>query len=271
MNGTALDFIFYFLKLVGGTIGTFFACGLLVHLISVFFSRLMGRGSGAIFDVTSIIGTPIHELGHAAMCKIFAHRIEEMRLWTPKPTDGVYGYVEHSYSKRNLWARFGRLFIGMGPLFSGLGVTVFVLWLCFPTLWQDYLARSSALTAGGGFPVGEIFSSLSMLFRGVFTSFRADWLRSLLGLVVILPVSLHVSLSPQDVKESLGSLPIVLILLLVFALATFWTPAAAPILSGLAIFNLRLLSLFALIVAFSAIWLALAGLVWLVRFVIGLF
>lgn len=271
MNGTFLDFIFYFLKLVGATIGSFFACGLLVHLISFFFSRLMGRGSGAIFDVTSIIGTPVHELGHAAMCKVFGHKIEEMRLWIPKPTDGVYGYVEHSYSKRNLWSRFGKLFIGMGPLFSGLGVTVFVLWLCFPTLWQEYLTRSSSLTTGGGFPVGEIFSSLFLLFRGIFTSFGNDWLRSLLGLVVILPVSLHVSLSPQDVKESLGSLPIVLILLLVFALATFWTPVVAPILSGLALFNLRLLSLFALIIAFAAIWLALAGLVWLVRFVIGLF
>jgi hypothetical protein len=110
-----------------------------------------------------------------------------------------------------------------------------------------------------------------MLFRGIFASFRGDWLRSLLGLVVILPVSLHVSLSPQDVKESLGSLPTVLILLLLLALATFWTPVAAPILSGLALFNLRLLSLFALIIAFSAIWLLLAVLVWLLRFVISLF
>ncbi len=271
MNGTVLDFLLYFLKLILGTLGVFFVCGLLVHLIAFFFSRLMGRGSGTVFDVTSIIGTPVHELGHAAMCLLFGHKIEEMRLWIPKPTDGVYGYVEHSYSKRNLWSKFGNLFIGMGPLFSGLGVTILVLWLCYPALWQDYLVRSAGLTASGSFPIGEITSSLFMLFKGIFASFKADWLRSLLGIVIILPVSLHVSLSPQDVKGSLGSLPFVLLLLLLLSLATFWTPAAAPILSWLARFNVRLLSLFALVLAFSLIWLALAGLIRLIRFLISLF
>ena len=46
----------------------------------------------------------------------------------------TYGYVEHSYNPRNLWARLGNLFIGIGPIFSGLGVVVLLLWLCFPNV-----------------------------------------------------------------------------------------------------------------------------------------
>ena len=109
-----IDFLIYWLQLFGGTLGVFILCGLLVHLIFRLFSRLIGSGSRGWFYVTSIIGTPVHEMGHAVMCKLFFHRITAMRLWNPKPTNGVYGYVEHSYSRRNLWAKLGNLFIGMG-------------------------------------------------------------------------------------------------------------------------------------------------------------
>lgn len=271
MEGTFLDLLIYFLQLLVCTLGVFFACGLLVHLIARLFSRLLGRGSGFLFDVTSIVGTPVHELGHAAMCLLFGHKITRMRLWTLHPEDGVYGFVEHSYSKRNAWAKFGNLFIGMGPLFSGLGVTVLVLWLCFPALWGEYLGHSAEMAAAGSLSFGELVSGVFLLFRGTFEAFRTDWLRSLLGLLIILSVALHISLSPQDIRSSLGSLPLFLLILAVFTCATFWTPARDPIFSWLTVFNLRLISLFVLVIGFSLFWLALALLIRLVRLVISWF
>ena len=271
-----MEFLKYFLTLILATLGVFFGCGLTVHLIAKSFSALLGRSSGRLFDVTAPIGTPIHELGHAVMCKLFGHKIVKMKLWSPRAENGVYGYVNHSYSRRNLWARFGNLFIGMGPLFSGLGVTVFMLWLCFPSLWESYLEHSRGMIyaseiLGEKLPLGEIWSGIWMLLRGSFDALRRDWLRSLLGLAVILPVSLHVSLSPQDVKASLGSLPVVLGMLALFSCATFWTPLRTTILASLWLFNLRLISLFALVIGFALVWLALALTVRLIRFVIGCF
>lgn len=267
-----LEFLIYFLKLAVGTLGVFFVCGLIAYLVSRLFHRLVGRGTGAVFGLTSAVGTPVHELGHAVMCKLFGHKITRMQLWNPKPSNGVYGFVEHSYSRRNVWARLGNLFIGIGPLFSGLGVIVLVLWLCYPSLWMEYLAHSSSLAATeDSLPLDQLARGVIMLFAGMPQAFRADWLKSLLGLLIILPVSFHITLSPQDVRNSLNSLPIYLFMLLIAACATFWTPARDPVLSALLLLNLRLLSLFALVIGFSLIWLALAAAVSLLKIVVKWF
>ena len=267
------DFLLYFLMLILGTLGIFVGCGLAVHWICRLFSRLIGSSSKMWFRTTSMIGTPVHELGHAVMCKIFSHRITGMKLWNPKPTNGIYGYVEHSYSKKSLWARFGNLFIGMGPLFSGLGVTLLALWLCFPTLWTEYLTTTQALAVTGDARAtfGEIFKGVFVLIRGIPDAFRADWIKSTLGLLVILSVSLHISLSPKDIKSSVGALPIYGGLILVIALATFWTPLSPRISSGLAVLSLRLFSLFALVIGFALVWLAVAAIIRLVKILFSRF
>ena len=46
-----MDFLLYFLSLAALTLGTLTVCGLAVRLCSRLFSALLGRGSGAVFDV----------------------------------------------------------------------------------------------------------------------------------------------------------------------------------------------------------------------------
>ena len=268
-----VEFLLYWLQLFLGTLGILIACGLLIHLISRWFARLIGSGSKVWFYITSIIGTPVHELGHAIMCKLFGHRITGMKLWNPKPTNGVYGYVEHSYSKRNLWARFGNLFVGMGPLFSGLGVMVLTLWLCFPTLWTEYLASTSALLPAGEavLPFKEVAGGIFVLIRGIPDAFRADWLKSSIGLLIILSVALHISLSPKDIKGSVSAFPIYCVVLLIATCALFWTPVAPKVLSWLTLMNIRVFSLFALVIAFALVWLTFAALVRLVKIFLSWF
>lgn len=251
------DLIFAFLKYFGGlillTLGTIVICGLAVRLCARAFSSLMGSPSGAIFDITSVIGTPIHELGHAMMCPLFGHKIESMCLWSPRAENGVYGYVNHSYNRKNVWQKFGNLFIGVGPIFSGMLVMVLMLWLCFPNQWNDYLASTAGLTWGEG-ALGELAGNIFALFLNLPNAFKTDALRAILGLVVILPISLHISLSPQDIKGSLGAMPFYLLLLLVFAIITYAVGIGGLMVSVLWVFNLRLLSLFGVVIAFSLIW-----------------
>lgn len=270
MSNIVFDFLLYMGRLLVLTLGTLIACGFAVRLCSRAFSALMGSGSGTVFDITAVIGTPIHELGHALMCPLFGHKIGKVKLWSPTAQNGVYGYVEHSYNRKNPWAQLGNLFIGVGPIFSGLGVVVLMLWLCFPAQWSDYLTASRALVAEGA-SVSEIASGVLSLFCAIPPAFSADWLRCLLGLIVILPVSLHISLSWADVKGSVGAFPVYLLMLLVFALVTYFAGVGAAIVSGLWLFNLRVMSLFCVVIAFAAVWVVIALIVRLVRMLIRCF
>ena len=270
MGPWILGLLRYTLQLLLLTLGVVVACGFAVRLCSILFARLMGHRSHAVFDITAAIGTPVHELGHAMMCPIFRHRITDIKLWSPRAENGVYGYVTHSYNPKNLWARLGNLFIGLGPIFSGLAVVVLSLWLCFPTQWASYLATSNILvdkvTTAQNIVEGvfSLLISLPAAFAG------SDWWRPLIGLLVILPVSLHISLSVADIKGSLGAFPLYLLLVFLFALITMLLGLPTVILSGLYLFNLRILSLFCLVVAFAAVWVVIALIVRLFRTLIGL-
>ena len=270
MSDQIFGFVLYCGQLFALTLGVLLICGLAVGLSARLFAKLLGGGSGAVFDVTSLIGTPIHELGHAVMCVLFGHRIRRVKLWTPNPENGVYGYVEHSFNKKNPWAVFGNLFIAMGPIFSGLGVMVLMLWLCFPTQWNQYLQATHQLSAAAATPF-EIALGVIALLCSIPQAFASDWIRSLLGLLVILPVSLHVSLSWQDIKSGVTALPIYLLMLVVFGAATWLSNVSAQVTSVLWLLNLRMLSLFCIVIAFCAVWVLIALLIRLVRLVIGWF
>jgi hypothetical protein len=253
-----IDLLLYYVQLLLWILGTPALLGLSVRLCAVTFGRLSGASSGRVFDLTAVLGTPVHELGHAVMCPLFGHKVTKMCLWSPRHTDGRYGFVEHSYNKKNPWARIGSIFIGFGPLFSGLGVIALALWLCFPTLWDGYLAETRALTTDAGLDVGRITQAILSLLTALPRAFVADPLRSTLGLLLMLSVSLHVSLSAQDVKEALRALPLFLLLTAVVALLTWVARWSAPILAWFYLANVRLASLFALVLAFSLLWVALA-------------
>ena len=270
MPMTLSSFLLYLLGLILLTLGTVTVCGLAVHLCARLFSRLMGGASDAVFDVTSVIGTPIHELGHAAMCLLFGHRIERIKLWTLHPQNGVYGYVDHRYSRKNLWARLGNLPIALGPIFSGLGVTVLVLLLCFPHHWKAYLEVSREVAAVGT-PLKTLWEGICSLFAGLPRAILQNPIQGILGLLVILPVSLHISLSWQDIRSALGALPIFAVLLLAFAAVTKLLGVSHPILQALKLWNLRLLSLFCVLAAFCLLWVGVALLVRAVRALIRCF
>ena len=190
------------------TLGVLVACGLAVEIVYRLCFIVMGDRLGrGYFGVTSFLGTPVHELGHALMCLLFAHRIERIRLF---PTRREGAVVEHSYRKRNLYAIFGNFWIGLGPLLTGTLVIFLCLLAVFPVAvgdWYDALRALLAEAAQGENSAALAGECVRVLLRGLWgDATRAVWLR-LLALGFMLSVSLHVRLSAADIFGMLTGLP----------------------------------------------------------------
>jgi hypothetical protein len=258
-------FVLCFAQIILYTLGVILACGLAVEVCYRLFYLLLGRRAGRFFWlITSWLGTPLHELGHALMCILFAHRIECIRLFPSKRGGAM---VEHSYNRKNPYATFGNLWIGLGPVFSGLAFILVVLWFVCPVSMQDFGALVRALLAGER-AMGDLLWEIDRVIRGLFLEqTRPLWLR-LLSAFAMLSVSFHVRVSASDIKGMLKGVPGYLALSVAIALVAVcmgeeYVYALAAILESVACV---LALLFGLILLFACFSLAL---VLLYRVVLG--
>ena len=196
-------------------------CGLIVGLSERLFSRLTGKFGHGVVMATSIIGTPIHELGHAMMCFPFGHKIKKMCLWNPKATNGVLGYVNHAYNKKNIWHRLGCLFISIGPIILGLCAVTLTMLLCFPDTLSNYYSSSLSVDRSLGGIFEMLWECVKIIPSAITDASSPVWAR-IIGCAVILCVCMHISLSPADIKNSLGALPIYSLICLVLSLIIFF-------------------------------------------------
>ena len=260
------QYLIYIVQLLALTLGVMVVCGLVAWAARKIFMYFVGDSAKLVLYASSVVGTPVHELGHALMCIPFAHRITDMKLLQfPKGRSRTLGYVEHSYNRKNPWAVFGDLFISFGPIFSGIGVMILVLNLCFPAQWNTYLESSRMMVASGA-SLQEmssiVFSLLFSLLEGVK---GANVARAIVGLLIILSVSQHITLSLADLKGCFTALLMYTGVVAVFAGVTMLLGLQNGIVAGLMQVNLPLLSLFCVSIAFSLVWVAIALLVYLFR------
>ena len=259
------QYLIYIGQLLGLTLGVMVVCGLVSWIARQIFMFFVGDSATLVLYASSVVGTPVHELGHALMCIPFAHRITDMKLLLPPSRRSrTLGYVEHSYNRKNLWAVFGDLFISFGPIFSGLGVMILVLTLCFPTQWHAYLDSSRAMAASGA-DVREMSSVLFTLLFSLFEGLKEGGVRAVVGLLIILSVSQHITLSFADLRGCFKALLIYTGVVAVFAGVTMLFGLQSGVVSGLMRFNLPLLSIFCVTIAFSLVWVLIALLVYLWR------
>lgn len=267
-----MEYVLFFLEIVLYTIGTFCICGLFVALCEWAFRKLLGGGAGYKAVIyTAIIGTPIHELGHALMCLIFRHKINEICLWDPKAPNGTLGYVNHSYNPKNIYQRIGNLFIGLGPIFSGLGIITLLMFLAFPMTTRTYFSSAAMIVQTDGNIFAILLEGLKMIWNLFSTSDGVNVFLKILAVIVMLSVSLHISLSPADIKGSLGALPfyfgLVLVVTVVTSLVDFFLlrNAIEIVTDALATFNAYLVMLFTLVFAFAIILVLIALVVFLLK------
>jgi len=249
-----LLFLSCFLNILLYTLGVIVICGLLMEGCYALCFRLLGRRQGrAFWFATSWLGTPVHELGHAAMCLLFGHKIEKMRLF---PDRRGVAMVQHSYNRKNPWATMGNLFIGIGPIFSGLAVILTVLWLVYPLSLQAFYAADGGL---GGDAVWLLLDRMWQLLRGLLLeTSRPVWAR-ILAAVVLFSVTQHVRLSTTDIRGMGRGVPAYLLLCVIAAaIAAILGPGAASwVLEAAVWFGGTVLMLFGVIFPFALLQLTL--------------
>lgn len=198
-------------------VGSIFIIGFIINLLNKAFYRTTGYHSLAIYG-TGFFGTPIHELSHALMCILFAHKIEEIKLFQIDNETGTLGYVVHSYNKKNIWALIGNYFIGIAPIACGAVLLFFGIKLLLP---ETFLAVSGELEQfsvyiGNGASWGW-FSKLGELFFGFLSALFSEALNTYKWWIFIflaMCIALHMNLSGADIKGALPSLPIVAIVII---------------------------------------------------------
>lgn len=270
----AFDYVLFFLKMVFYTIGAVVICGLVVGLCERLFLFLMGPGVGrGVVIGTSIIGTPIHELSHALMCLIFGHKIQEIKLWQPSSEDGTLGYVTHAYHPRNLYHILGNLFIGVGPIFGGLGIITLCMLICFPNTLSEYVTSATAMVQSGE-GIGAILLGGLKIIPNICKEFSMQdvpvWGR-IIALIVMFSVSLHINLSLADIKGAATAIPLYLVLVLIPTVIVCLIGYAAmdKVMSGLEVFNALMFAMFTIVFVFVLLQLLIAFVVFLLRKFLG--
>jgi hypothetical protein len=204
--------------------------GLIMHYASRFIQNqavaVMGRAW--YLGVFGWLGTTVHEIGHAFFCLIFGHKISQIKLFSPDPETGTLGYVKHSYNTRSLYQLTGNFFIGSGPILLGmalifllsyglLGLNPFNLAAGFhgwPSAFNSWEAVMRLFQALGS-------SSLNLLAAVFSVSYLSQW-QFYVFVYLAFAVGSSITLSPPDMRGALKGFAVILILILIFNLATVW-------------------------------------------------
>lgn len=219
-----LDFLLLVARITAGqligVLGVFFLFGLLLYFLSKATRNIFNNAYYPRLDiyVTGWVGTPVHELGHAAFCVLFGHRITGMKLFAPNSRDGSLGYVEHTYNAKSFYQSIGNFFIGAGPIIFGTVILYALMSFLLPN--HREVAGLLSDPAIGRITMANILdnSSVMLTFSGALAAavFSASNISSIgfwAFLYVALCVSSHMALSPQDMKGMAKGLLLMVILL----------------------------------------------------------
>lgn len=210
------DIITSTIYIFGAIVGTIFLFGFIIRLFEIIIIKLLDYPAYyKLIKSTSFIGTIIHELSHALMCIIFGHKIQEIKLYSPNAADGTFGYVLHTYNKKNIYQRMGNFFIGVSPILLGNMVISILLITFFPNtlsnlneIVSDYYNSSFS------------FENLIQFFKEYLTVLGSmlvyiDTIGFWICFIVLISLMFHMQLSRADIKGSISGIVFFLVLILI--------------------------------------------------------
>ena len=175
------------------------------------------------------LGTSIHELGHAIFAIIFAHKISEIKLFTPG-SGKTLGHVKHGYTKGNPYQTLGNFFIGLGPILLGTFLLLVVSWLLFDIdifslankyqvvfsieLFKSFESVKNAIV--------NIGSGVWQYFDLILTGPKTTWWKLALFFYLFYAIGSSITLSGADMKGAFKGFLYFVIVLLLFNIGTIW-------------------------------------------------
>lgn len=172
-------------------------------IIIHWFERMTQRRLAERFGWKSVLwtgwlGTPIHELSHAFMCRVFHHRVDEIVLFEPDRESGRLGYVRHSFKQGNWYQELGHLFIGVAPLLGGSIVLAILLWMFYYDAAWGAIEATRAESTTGAFE--KIVLLIRSLVGNIITIGNLATLRFWTFLYLVLCVGSHMAPSGSDYR-----------------------------------------------------------------------
>ena len=185
------------IKLLAILLAPFAVFAFVIH----FLERLIQQRLAERFGWNSVLwtgwlGTPIHELSHALMCRVFHHKIDEIALFEPDRQSGRLGFVRHSFKSGNWYQELGNFFIGIAPLMGGSVVLVILLWLFFPGAIEGAFAASKEAEQYGS--LKQLTAIITAIAEHIFAAKNWGTARFWLFVYFVLCVGGHMAPSPSD-------------------------------------------------------------------------
>ncbi len=188
--------------------------------------RLMGQK--IYLRVFGGLGTAAHELGHAFFCKVFGHRITEMKLFSPDPAKGTLGYVNHAYNPKSRYQQIGNFFIGIGPVITG-SIVIYILAAILigvqppgHYLPESYQASSDGMLQILGSALQTSWYTATGAFLDIFQGENWSSIWFYIFLYLVFAIGSSVTLSGADLKGAQKGFIYLVIFLLVFNALTLW-------------------------------------------------
>lgn len=175
------------------------------------------------------LGTSIHELGHAIFAILFAHKIKEIKLFTPN-SGKTLGHVKHSYKKGNPYQTLGNFFIGLGPILLGSFLLLVITWLLFHldifSVAEKYKVVFSTELFMSFDSLQNAFVNIGLgvwhCFEQILNGPKTSWWKLVLFFYLFYAIGSSITLSPSDIKGASRGFLYFVILLLTFNLITIW-------------------------------------------------
>lgn len=246
--------------------GVIILVGLILGVLERYSNSFLYRAFGAKGVLaTAWIGVPIHEIGHLLQCFLWGHKVTQVKLLQLNSADGTLGFVRHQYNPNSMYQQAGNFFIGLGPIFSGVGSLLLGMYLLVP---QSFATLDFFIAQHITFEKVDLPLLLTVWEVVVIFSKNLFTLENLLNplfwvyFVLAICISSHIALSWADIKGSARGLGMIFFLLVLWNLtARIFGFVTYRAVTKLAEYN-------AYVLAFSSIALTFSLLTWVISYLL---